>query len=109
MVPEEPAAGDLGEGEGQLQGHGARRAGAGRGRDHADRPGGQDPRRHVQGRGPGAARRDGHAGERRGRGRRRGHLLISDQLFHAAHQGRSFVLQRHHMAGHDRGTGIRCR
>ena len=44
MVPEEPAEGDLGEGEGQLQGRGCRRAGAGRGRDHADRSGGQDPR-----------------------------------------------------------------
>lgn len=61
VVPEEPAEGDLGEGEGQLQGHGGRRAGAGRGRDHADRPGGQDPWRHVQGGGPGAARRDGRA------------------------------------------------
>jgi hypothetical protein len=37
VVPEEPPEGDLGEGEGQLQGRGCRRAGAGRGRDHADR------------------------------------------------------------------------
>lgn len=70
MVSEESAKGDIGEGEGRLQGHGRRPSDAGRRGDHADHPGGQGPRRHGRRR-PGAARGARRAEERRRRGGRR--------------------------------------